>query len=260
MSGIGTARSPSASALALAVLLAACLAVSGCAGSAAHGRTLTVLAASSLTETFGALEKRFEAEHSDVDVKLSFNGSSTLAEQVNHGAPADVFASADEANMARVAEAGNTATEPEIFATNRLSIVVEEGNSKGITGFRDLARQDIVTVMCAEAVPCGAAARKVQHATGVQVNAVSKEQNVKAVLHKVQAGEADAGLVYRTDARAGGDSVRAVDFPESAQAVNRYPIAVVRDAPRAGLAKEFVSTVLGRTGRKILADAGFGTP
>lgn len=246
-----------------AVLAAAALLVAGC-GSADGGgsdqRTLTVLAAASLTDAFTALEKRFEADHPGVDVKLSFAGSSALVQQITNGAPADVFAAADEKNMAKVADAGLADGTPAIFATNRLEIVVPPDNPANVAGFADLAKDGVVVVVCAPQVPCGAATDKVEQATGVALRPVSEEQDVKSVLSKVRTGEADAGLVYVTDVNSAGDEVKGISFPESAKALNDYPITALKDAQQAGLAKAWVELVLGADGRAALEDVGFVVP
>jgi molybdate transport system substrate-binding protein len=225
-----------------------------------EARTLTVLAAASLTETFGALEKTFEDAHPGVDVKLSFDGSSALVQQITNGVAADVFASADEKNMKKVTDADLTAGDPAVFATNQLMIAVPPDNPAKITAFADLAKAGVVVVVCAPQVPCGSAAEKVEQATGVTLKPASEEQNVKAVLTKVQAGEADAGLVYVTDVQAAGDKVEGIEFPESAQAINSYPIAVLKDAPQADLATEFMALVQGAEGKAVLEKAGFVVP
>ncbi|WP_211840603.1 molybdate ABC transporter substrate-binding protein [Saccharopolyspora hirsuta] len=233
------------------VLLAGC----GQAGSEQQ-RTLTVLAAASLTESFDELGARFTAEHPDVRVQFDYQGSSTLAEQIEQGRPADVFASADEKNMDKVRDLVGG---PQTFATNQLTIVVPPGNPAKITSLADLSG-DRAVVVCAPQVPCGSATKKVTQAAGVQVEPVSEENDVKSVLQKVVAGEADAGLVYVTDAKAAGDRVQVVDFPEAQQAVNSYPIATVNGAPEPELAAQFVEFARGPVGREILAAHGFGTP
>lgn len=247
----------------LGAALAAGLLVAGC-GSAGAGasdeRTLTVLAAASLTDVFTALEKRFEADHPDVDVRLNFAGSSTLVQQIVNGAPADVFASADKANMAKVTDAGLADGTPAVFAANELTIAVPPDNPAGITDFADLAKDGVVVVVCAPRVPCGAATEKVERAVGVALTPVSEEQDVRSVLAKVRAGEADAGLVYVTDVHTAGDEVTGIAFPEAKAAVNSYPITVLRDAPRAGLAREFVELVRGPAGRDELTGVGFVVP
>jgi molybdate transport system substrate-binding protein len=238
-------------------------AAAGCGSSdagAREERTLTVLAAASLTEAFGALERTFEAAHPGVDVQVSFDGSSALARQITNGVSADVFASADDKNMAKVTDAGLTAGDPAVFATNQLMIAVPRDNPARITSFADLAEDGVVVVVCAPQVPCGAATEKVERAAGVALKPASEEQNVKAVLTKVQAGVADAGLVYVTDVRSAGDEVRGIAFPESAKAINTYPIAVLKDAPQADLAKEFTAMVRGAEGKAELEKAGFVVP
>jgi molybdate transport system substrate-binding protein len=246
-----------------AALTALGLAAAGCGSPDAGTReehTLTVLAAASLTETFGALEKAFEDAHPGVDVRISFDGSSALVQQITNGVEADVFASADEKNMTKVTDAGLAASAPATFATNHLTIAVPPDNPAKIATFADLAKNGVVLVVCAPQVPCGTATEKIERATGVTLNPASEEQNVKAVLTKVRAGEADAGLVYVTDAQAAGDKVKGIEFPESAQAANTYPIAVLKDAPQPDLAKEFLALVRGAKGKAELEKAGFAVP
>ncbi|MDQ3788162.1 MAG: molybdate ABC transporter substrate-binding protein [Actinomycetota bacterium] len=250
----------------VAAMTAAGLLMAGCSPSGAGAsdetgaRTLTVLAAASLTDSFTALEKRFEADHPGVDVKISFAGSSALVQQITNGAPADVFASADEKNMKKVTDAGLADGTPEVFATNRLTIAVPPDNPAGVASFADLAKEGVVVVVCAPQVPCGAATEKVEQATGVTIKPVSEEQDVKSVLNKVQTGEADAGLVYVTDVNSAGDKVKGIAFPEADEAVNSYPITVLKDAPQAELATEFVALVRGDTGRAELEKVGFVVP
>ncbi len=190
-----------------------------------------------------------------VDVKLNFGGSSDLVTQILSEAPADVFASADLANMDKL---GDRAIEPENFATNTLQIVVPPGNPAGIESFDDLADADLNLVICAPEVPCGSAAQKVSQAAGVELQPDSQEQSVTDVLGKVVSGEADAGLVYVTDVTSAGDTVEGIEFPEAAGVVNTYPIALVEGAEQEELAREFIELVLGTTGQKVLSDAGFG--
>ena len=228
------------------------------AAAPAESGTLTVLAAASLTETFTELEKQFEADHPGVDVKLNFAGSSDLAQQVVNGAPADVFAAASDATMKTVTDAGLAAGTPTIFATNVLQIATAPGNPKGIATFADLAKPDLKVVVCAPQVPCGAAAEKIEKATGVTLSPVSEEADVKSTLGKVTSGDADAGLVYVTDVASAGDDVQGVSFPEADQAITNYPITVLKDAPQAQLAQQFVDVVTGDEGQQALKAAGFG--
>jgi molybdate transport system substrate-binding protein len=245
----------------LTALLAGC----GGGGSAAtapsaapEARTLTVLAAASLTETFNGLEKQFEAAHPGVDVKLNYAGSSDLAQQIVNGAPADVFAAASDATMKTVTDAGLAAGTPKIFATNVLEIATAPGNPKGIASFADLAKPDLKVVVCAPQVPCGAAADKIENATGVTLEPVSEEADVKSTLAKITSGDADAGLVYVTDVASAKGQVQGVTFPEASQATTNYPIAVLTNAPQADLARQFEDLVTGDAGRQELKTAGFG--
>lgn len=235
------------------------LTAAGCGGASesAEGRTLTVLAAASLTETFTALAETFESTHPGVKVRLSFGGSSTLAQQILQGAPADVFAAAGPATMKPVTEARLTAGEPRVFARNRLVIAVPPGNPGRVHALRDLAGRKLKVVVCAPQVPCGDAAQRALRAADVEVTPASQEQDVKAVLTKVLLGEADAGLVYRTDVRSAGGRVEGIEFPEAAEAINDYPIAALAEAPRPKLAREFIDLVLSPQGRKTLTEAGF---
>lgn len=239
--------------LALALPLVAC-------GGEEGDTTLTVYAAASLTAGFEQIAEEFEAEHEGVEVELSFGGSSDLVTQIQEGAPADVFASADTVTMDELVAADLTGAAPEAFATNTLEIAVPPGNPAGIATLADLADPGLALVVCAPEVPCGAAARAVAEAAGVTLDPVSEEQSVTDVLGKVASGEADAGLVYVTDVAAAGGDVEGLTFPESAEVVNTYPIAPVADAGADDLAHEFVELVLGETGQDILAGLGFGPP
>jgi molybdate transport system substrate-binding protein len=228
-------------------------------GNGAEEQTLRVYAAASLTKSFEEIEVEFEDTHAGVDVEFSFAGSSDLVVQIQEGAPADVFASADTANMDKLVADDLTGEEPQNFATNTLEIAVPPGNPAGVEDFADLAEDGLNLVICAPEVPCGAAAAKAAEAAGVTLRPVSEEQSVTDVLAKVASEEADAGLVYVTDVIA-GDDVEGISFPESASAVNTYPIATVADSDQPDLAQEFVDLVLGETGQSILAHAGFGQP
>ncbi|TDC65658.1 molybdate ABC transporter substrate-binding protein [Actinomadura sp. GC306] len=248
----------------LAVVSLLLLALAGCgevdegaSSGAGGGRTLTVFAAASLTEAFTELGKAFEGSHPGVRVRFGFAGSSTLAQQITQGAPVDVFAAASTATMATVTEAGDAAGPPRVFARNRLVVAVPKDDPGAVDSVDDLSKPGLKVILCAVQVPCGAAAEKALDAAGVEVEPVSREQDVKAVLTKVGIGEADAGLVYRTDAEAAGDRVRAIEFPESARARNDYPIVEVAEAPHSALAKEFIALVLGAQGRAALRRAGF---
>jgi molybdate transport system substrate-binding protein len=220
--------------------------------------TLTVFAAASLKATFDQLRTRFLAAHPGVHFpEITYDGSSTLVTQIRNGAPADVFASADEANMDKVAELVASRAD---FATNTLQIAVAPGNPKDITSLADLAKPGVVTVICEAPVPCGAASHRALDAAGVTLTPASEEQNVAAVLTKVATGDADAGLVYATDVKSSGGKVQGIDFPQAARAVNTYPIAVLKDSGNAAAARAFVDLVTGTEGRAVLAAAGFGPP
>jgi molybdate transport system substrate-binding protein len=219
--------------------------------------TLTVYAAASLTSSFEDLAEEFEADHDGVEVEFNFAGSSDLVAQIQQGAPADVFASADEASIEKVTD---LVSDPQLFASNTLEIAVPPDNPAGVRSFQDLTKPDLNLVICAPDVPCGTAARTVADSAGVELEPVSEEPSVTDVLAKVTSGEADAGLVYVTDVIAAGDDVQGIEFPESSAAVNKYPIATIADSESADLAQEFVDLVLGETGQTILANAGFARP
>ena len=221
--------------------------------------TLTVFAAASLKATFTKLAAEFEAANPGTKVALSFAGSSDLVTQISQGAPADVFASADTKNMAKLADAGLLDGTAANFATNVLAIAVPPANPASIASFADLARPGVRVVVCAGQVPCGAATAAVEKATGVTLNPVSEESSVTDVLGKVTSGEADAGVVYVTDVKTAGDKVKGIPFAEADQAVNTYPIATVGSSKNKELAAAFVALVTGAEGKKVLGDAGFGT-
>ena len=200
---------------------------------------------------------KFQAEHPGVTVTTSFAGSADLVAQITAGAPADVFASADAKNMARVS---SLAGEPVNFATNLLEIAVPPGNPAKIASIADLAKAGVKTVICAPAVPCGAATLAIEKAAGVTLSPVSEENAVTDVLGKVSSGEADAGLVYVTDVTGAGAKVTGIPFAESRSALNTYPIATLTASTNAKLAHAFVDYVTGSVGRSVLTAAGFGTP
>jgi molybdate transport system substrate-binding protein len=221
---------------------------------------ITIFAAASLNSAFTELGERFETAHPGTSVKFDFGGSADLATQLMAGAPADVFASANTANMTKILDDNLVAGDPVSFATNALTIVTAPGNPNGIASFADLAEPGLMVVVCADQVPCGTATKTVEEKTGVTLTPVSEESQVTDVLGKVTTGEADAGLVYVTDAEVAGDKVTRVDFPESVQAVNTYPIAALKGAENLAAAQEFVAFVSGPGGQQVLADAGFASP
>ncbi|MDT5367623.1 MAG: molybdate transport system substrate-binding protein [Mycobacterium sp.] len=243
-----------------AAALTAAAMLAGCSNSSPNSGDITVFAASSLKSAFTALGAQLEEGNPGTRVNFSFAGSSDLVAQLTGGAPADVFASADTATMTKVVDASLVAGNPVSFATNTLTIVTPPGNPKHIASFADLAKPGTQVVVCAPQVPCGAATKKVEAATGTALTPVSEESTVTDVLGKVTAGQADAGLVYVTDAAGAGDKVTAVAFPEAGGAVNTYPIAVLKGSKNAAAAQRFVDLVTGPDGRKVLAGAGFAAP
>ncbi|WP_028657122.1 molybdate ABC transporter substrate-binding protein [Nocardioides sp. J54] len=233
-------------------------ALAGCGEDADDRPTLTVLAAASLTSVLEELAEDFEAEH-DVTVQLSFGGSADLATQVAEGATADVVATADPITMDLLVDAGLVDGDPVELATNTMVVVVPPANPGNVEGLADLAREDLRVVVCALEVPCGNAAALLAEEAGVSLARDSEEQSVTDVLGKVESGEADAGLVYVTDAVAAGDGVESVPVPEAARVVNHYPVAVLEDALQPALARAWVDFLLDE-GLPVLAEAGFGPP
>ena len=256
-------QAAAASVLTLAVLLTACGAMPRSGGGVSTSSTsasITVFAAASLKATFTDLAHQFEAAHGGTKVNLSVGGSSDLVAQLQNGAPADVFASADEANMTKATNAELVSGSPQIFATNVLEIAVPKGNPAGIHSLQDLAKPGVRLVLCAQQVPCGSASHKAADSAGVALKPVSEEQSVTDVLGKVISGDADAGLVYVTDVKGAGGKVDGVAFPESKAAVNRYPIATLKQSKASSVAQDFVEFVRGAEGQKVLGNAGFGAP
>jgi molybdate transport system substrate-binding protein len=242
--------------LAAGVLLAACGPAPG--PTPPLQRDLNVFAAASLTESFTALARSFEFSH-PMRVHLDFAGSPTLVEQIQQGAPADLFASADLANMRKLTDSGAAGT-PVVFARNKLEIVVARGNPRHISGLADLANPDLVVVLAAPGVPAGTYARQALEQAGVKVTPRSEEQDVKSVVSKVALGEADAGIVYVTDLRAGGPKVEGVAIPDADNVVASYPLAVLKNAPNPNGARTFERFVLSPPGQHTLATFGFESP
>lgn len=261
----------------LALALALTLPLTGCGGSgngagpsgratggdgsgdgSGDGATITVLAASSLTGTFTDLADRFEADHPGTRVKLAFDSSATLAQQALDGAPADVLATADTDTMADAA--GALAADPQVFASNTMVLVTPRENPASIASFADLDRDDVDYVACVDTAPCGKVAAALIEDDGLRAEPASLEVDVKAVLAKVASDEADAGLVYRTDAVAAGDDVRSIEVPHARDEPTTYPIAPLRQSAQPSLARQFVALVLSGRGQRVLADAGFAAP
>ncbi|MBJ6999861.1 molybdate ABC transporter substrate-binding protein [Streptomyces griseofuscus] len=222
--------------------------------------TVTVFAAASLQESFTALGKEFEQQHPGTKVTFSFGGSDTLAASITGGAPADVFAAASPKTMATVTDAKDAAGAPETFVRNQLEIATLPGNPGKVASLKDLTKPGLKVVLCDKTVPCGAAAQKALDASHLKLTPVSYEQDVKSALNKVELKEADAAVVYKTDVHAAGDKVEGVEFPESAKAVNDYPIALLKNAKNAETAKAFIALVRSAEGQKVLGEAGFLKP
>lgn len=221
---------------------------------------LIVLAAASLTDVFEQLADQFEQTYPGVEVSFSFAASSELAAQVVAGAPADVLATASSSTMDQVVAADLTLTAPEVFAGNVLQIAVPPGNPGSVTSLADLAAEDLIVALCAPEVPCGMAAVELLALAGVTVEPDTLEPDVRSALTKVELGEVDAALVYRTDVQAAGDSVEGIDVSTADEIVNEYPIAGLADAPNAAAAAAFVELVLSPAGVAVLAEAGFRGP
>jgi molybdate transport system substrate-binding protein len=231
----------------------------GASGSALSG-TLTVFAAASLTDVFTDLGKQLEKANPGLHVQFNFAGSSALATQLTQGAPADVFASANEAQMKVVTDAGLPGEAPAVFTENVLEIAVPKSNPGHVTGLADFANPDLTLAICAAAVPCGAAAQKVFQATGITAVPDTEEEDVKAALTKVQLGEVDAALVYATDVQAAGSDVEGIPFPEAEKAINKYPICGLKATPNPEAAQAFLDLVQSGDGQKVLTAAGFRKP
>jgi molybdate transport system substrate-binding protein len=221
---------------------------------------VTVFAAASLTDAFTEIGEAFMTEYPDSTVTFNFAASSELVTQINEGAPADVFASADQNNMTKLTDAGNNGAEPAVFATNSLEIIVGPGNPEGITEVADLANPEIIFITCAPEVPIGAYTAEVFTKAGVTVTPASYEENVRGIVTKVTLGEADAGIVYKTDVTAVGDQAEGVAIPVDLNLVAEYPLVVTKEAPNAEAGQAFVGFVLGEQGLKILASYGFTAP
>ena len=220
---------------------------------------ITVLAAGSLTEAFNEIGEAFEAAYPGTRVTFSFGASSALATQANEGVPADLIATADEATMQRVTDAGN-AGGATVFARNRLAILVGEGNPEGIDDLADLAGAGVTFVLCAAEVPCGRFGQQALDRAGVTARPRSYEETVKAVVTKVTLGEADAGIVYATDARAAADKAEGVDIPDEHNVLAVYPLAVLDQAPEPAVAAAFEDFVLSTAGQAVLGKYGFLPP
>ncbi|MGI8653250.1 MAG: molybdate ABC transporter substrate-binding protein [Geodermatophilaceae bacterium] len=221
---------------------------------------LTVFAAASLTDVFEGLAETFMRDNPEVEVTFNFGPSSGLATQINEGAPADVFASANTSQMDVVTAAGSATGVPRIFVENVLQIAVPAGNPAGITGIADFEKAGLTLAICAPEVPCGAAAETVFAVAGITPSVDSLEEDVRSALTKVELGEVDAALVYVTDVLAAGDAVEGIDFPETEEAVNSYPIVALAAAPNPEAAQAWVEFILSDVAASALEEAGFRSP
>ncbi|MBX7553167.1 molybdate ABC transporter substrate-binding protein [Streptomyces sp. NPDC048665] len=233
---------------------------SDASGSPKLSGSVTVFAAASLKESFTALGKEFEQQHPGTKVSFNFGGSDTLAASITSGAPADVFAAASPKTMAIVTGKKDAAGTPATFVRNQLEIATLPGNPHKVASLKDLTSSGLKVVLCDKTVPCGAAAQKALDASHLKLTPVSYEQDVKGALNKVELKEADAAVVYKTDVHAAGSKVQGVEFPESAKAINDYPIVLLKNAPNAEAAKAFIALVQSAEGEKVLSEAGFLKP
>jgi molybdate transport system substrate-binding protein len=246
--------------MATLAVLAAWL-VAACGQPSAVGVShVEVFAAASLRDAFRDLGAVYENAHSGSRLDFNFAGSSTLATQIQQGAEADLFASADEPNMQKLVDAGLVDGNPRIFAANRLQIVVGAGNPKHVARLADLARPSLVVALCSPDVPAGRYALQAFGKSGVRPPAASQEPDVRAVVSKVALGEADAGVVYVTDVRGAGEKVEGVDIPDPENVVARYPIARLKAARDGPAAQQFIDELLSAKGQDVLARRGFARP
>lgn len=221
---------------------------------------VTVFAAASLTESFTEIGEAFQAANPEATVTFNFAASSDLVNQISQGAPADVYASADTANMTKLTDAGGAAGAPVPFASNRLEILVEPGNPEGIATVADLANPDLIVVTCAPEVPIGRYSAEVFAKAGVTVTPKSLEENVRGIVNKVTLGEADAGIVYTTDVRAAGSSGQGVAIPDDLNVIATYPIALSAAAPNPAGGQAFLDHVVSPAGQATLGRYGFAAP
>jgi len=243
-----------------AALLAGCGTTQGAAalpsGTALRG-TISVFAAASLTDSFKTLGSAFQTAHAGVTVHFNFAGTPTLLTQIEQGAQADVFASADTTNMDTLKADGFTVGTPEVFAHSQLEIVVAAGNPKGITGLADLAKPGLIYISAAATVPAGRYARQALAKAGVTVNPRSLETDVKSVVSKIELGEADAGIVYTTDVEAAKSKAQGVPIPSADNVVATYPLVAVKGSKNSAVANAFIAFVLSAAGQSTLESFGF---
>src|SRR6266496_4867637 len=260
------------------LFIALCTLLVACGGSTTSGSTktptlapisLNIFAAASLTESFNEIATTYHQQHSNVTIKPNYNGSQILEQQIANGAPADVFASADLANMQKASDAG-LVNSSQVFVKNRLVVIIPTSNPGNINSLKDLARKGLKIVIGANAVPAGKYSRQAlanlsqspdygsSFTNEVLANVVSEEQNVKAVVQKVQLGEADAGFVYVTDVTSAvAGKVKTIDIPDPYNVIAQYPIAVIKSSPHPSDAQSFVDFVLSPNGQAILKKYNF---
>ena len=222
--------------------------------------SLTVSAASSLQGAFTDIQGAFIKAHPGVNVTINFGASSTLAQQLIAGAPVDVFASADEATMTKVSDANLLNGQSQIFATNSLEIIIRKGNPSRITSVSDLSKSGVVYVTCAPEVPIGKYSAQVLQKAGVTVKPASLEPDVKGIVAKVTAGEADAGIVYSTDVLATKGATEGVVLPNDINVTASYPIAALSTSHNLSAAQAWIAFIAGPEGQSILKSYGFGSP
>ena len=218
-------------------------------------KTVTILAAASLTEAFKKIAAGVMKQHPDLDIKISFGASSTLATQLNNGVDADIIALADEKSKTTITPSLIEGKPTQLFATNRLEIATPAGNPAHVTSLASLSNSSVDTVLCAKQVPCGRAAQTVLTKANVNPHVISYETDVKATLAKVKTGDADAAIVYQTDVSSAGSAVTGVVIPEDQNTVTKLPIVQLTDTEGA---KEFYDAVISGEGQDILKSLGFG--
>jgi molybdate transport system substrate-binding protein len=222
--------------------------------------SITVFAAASLTDAFDQVGSAFEDANPGVSVDFSYDGSSSLRDQILAGAPADVFASANTSTMDAVADGDGLDGDPETFVTNELEIAVPAGNEAGVDGLDDFGDDSLLIGLCAEEVPCGEFGRQALANAGVTPAPDTNEPDVRSLLDKVESGDLDAGIVYVTDVQAAGDRVDGIEIPDDDNVVAEYPIATLAESGNPDVAQAFVDFVLSGDGQEILGSYGFGPP
>ena len=219
--------------------------------------TLSVFAAASLTDSFKALGDGYHHVYSNVSLQFNFAGTPTLVTQIEQGAQADVFASADTTNMDRLRGDGLTSGTPQVFAHNKLEIAVAPGNPRHVSSLSDLAQPGLVYISAGPTVPAGKYAAQALQKAGVSVTPRSLETDVKSVISKIELGEADAGIVYTTDVKSAAGKVDGVSISDSYNVVATYPLVAVKDSKHADVASAFIAYVLSTTGQSKLESFGF---